>query len=236
MMEESSPNIPVFLVSTSPRRRKIIRSLDLDVRFAYPDGPETPRLPDESANDFVVRQAVNKSITTANNFAGNSILISADTIVSLDNVLMGKPSDIYAASEMLRKLSGQTHSVFTGIAVVETESRRIFTHYEETKILMRDFSQSEIAEYISTGEPMDKAGGYGIQDRQFQPAQKVSGCFLNVVGLPICKVILLLERLNIRSRLRSNDQLSKQCSDCSLNSDSQQALRWIQTKPTLTSQ
>lgn len=207
---------PVVLASRSPRRRELVRALDLDVRFMDPPGDETARVPGETARCFVVRQSVRKAIEAADGFTDDTVVIGADTTVSLDERLMGKPANEDEASEMLRALRGREHTVFTGVTVVEATSVRKMSGSKATTVHMRAYSDEEIAAYVASGEPMDKAGAYAVQDRSFQPAAEIVGCYLNVVGLPICEVVRLLSDVGVQTRLRSSWKMHPECRDCPL--------------------
>ena len=117
------------------------------------------------------------------------IIITADTIVVLDNQIIGKPKNKKDAERILKKLSGRTHKVYTGFSVFNSVNGKIITEYEKTFVKFRELNKKEIVDYISTGSPMDKAGAYGIQD-DFGAVfvEKINGCYYNVVGLPLTKV------------------------------------------------
>ena len=212
---------PVVLASRSPRRRELVRALDLDVRFMDPPGDETAQIPGEASSSFVVRQSVQKAVEAADGFADGAVVIGADTTVSLDGRLMGKPAGEDQATEMLRALRGREHTVFTGVTVVEAPSGRRRSVFRSTTVHMRAYSDEEIAAYVASGDPMDKAGAYAIQDRSFRPAAGVVGCYLNVVGLPLCEVLPLLADTGVPANIRTDWELPPECRECPIRSQSQ---------------
>ena len=127
------------------------------------------------------------------------IILGADTVVAYDGRILGKPKDRTDAVGMLTQLSGNTHSVYTGVAVIvkEKEAEQIFNFYEETKVTMYPMSEAEIEAYVDTGEPMDKAGAYGIQGKCAIYIEKIAGDYNNVVGLPIARIYQEMSQLGI---------------------------------------
>lgn len=182
----------IILASASPRRREILTDggilhtvLPADVDESVFEGLE-PRL-------MVQLLAAAKAAATATKCEG--IVLGADTVVVLSGKVMGKPCDAEEAFSMLSALSGKTHSVYTGVAVLRTADGKLKTHLEETKVTFRTLSADEIRAYIETGEPMDKAGAYGIQGRGGALVEKTEGDYLNVVGLPLTAVRRLLREM-----------------------------------------
>ena len=184
----------LILASASPRRREIlteggiahtVRPQDID-ETVY-DGIE-PRL-------MVQLLAASKAAKAAKN--ENEVLLGADTVVVLDGKVLGKPQDATEAEAMLSMLSGKTHSVYTGIAVLCSADGSMRTHCEETRVTFRTLSKEEIADYIATGEPMDKAGAYGIQGKGGALVSGTEGDFQNVVGLPLMAVRRLFKDMNL---------------------------------------
>ena len=132
--------------------------------------------------------------------ASERIVIAADTTVILDETVLGKPRDEEHAQALLLSLKGRWHKVVTGVAVArQLADRETELHAASctTPVLMRPYSEEEIAAYIATGDPMDKAGAYGIQHPAFQPTERIAGCYLNVVGLPLCTLNKLLEQFEV---------------------------------------
>ena len=116
----------------------------------------------------------------------DAIIIACDTIVAHKGQVLGKPSDAEEASEMLRRLRGQPHSVYTAVTLLEKDAGRNVTDIAETQVIMRAYTNAEMAAYVASGDPMDKAGAYAIQHRGFHPVTRIQGCFANVMGLPLC--------------------------------------------------
>ena len=181
----------LILASASPRRRELLTQagFTFEVRAAHLN--EDPR-PEEDPIAYVTRLAREKAQAVFD-AGGNAeaVVLGADTTVTLDNNMLGKPEDAADAARMLRLLSGRTHRVITGVAVVTT--RRVEVAAEVTGVSFLTLSDEEIAAYVATGEPMDKAGAYGIQGRAARWIPRVEGCYFNVVGLPLALVTTMLE-------------------------------------------
>lgn len=127
--------------------------------------------------------------------AGDEIVVAADTLVVVDHTILAKPSDDQEAREMLERLRGRAHHVLTGVVV---RSHRLdWAGVADTRVSMRSYSKEEVEAYIGRGEPFDKAGGYAIQDETFRPVERLDGCYLNVVGLPVCAVAAGLNALGV---------------------------------------
>lgn len=142
---------------------------------------------------MVTELALLKASDVARSFRGDTYVIAADTVVVLDGKVFGKPHDISDAKAMLTKLSGNTHSVYTGYCVVCCKDGNAVAKYERTDVTFRTLSEDEIDAYIKTREPMDKAGAYGIQEKGSMFVEKISGDYFNVVGLPVCALAKLLK-------------------------------------------
>jgi MAF protein len=143
----------------------------------------------------------------------DEIILAADTLVVVDRDVLGKPPDAGAARTLLRRLSGRPHQVLTGV-VLRTASTRQWGAVVSTDVEMRPYTESDIEAYIARGEPFDKAGGYAIQDGQFRPVERVTGCYLNVVGLPVCAAAAGLAALGVR--LEMPDRGSSPTPPCEL--------------------
>jgi septum formation protein len=156
---------------------------------------ESP-LPGESPEALVRRLAQAKAVCAAAVTSG-PLVVAADTEVVLEGRILGKPSDRAHAAQMLTSLRGREHRVITAIAVLERSTGRTLTDICETRIMMRRYEEAEIRAYVETDAPLDKAGGYGIQDQDFNPVemQHVHECYANVMGLPLCHLTRLLRRL-----------------------------------------
>lgn len=176
-------NKTIILASNSPRRRELLTQIGLDFTSDPADVDERI-LAGEKAELYAQRVALDKARTTAAR-AGNGIVIAADTIVVLDDRVLGKPSDAADAERMLTLLSGRMHVVITGLAVLDAATGKGQTRVAGTKVWFRDLSNDVIRRYVKTGEPLDKAGAYGIQEKGALLIEKIEGCYFNVVGLPL---------------------------------------------------
>jgi septum formation protein len=173
----------VILASKSPRRRALLEQIGLSFSLDPADVDERI-LPGETPEVYVVRVALDKARVVAGR-AKMGIVIAADTIVVIGAAILGKPADAADARRMLSMLSGREHEVVTGLAVMDAASRRSFVRTSVTKICFRKLSEREISAYVATGEPFDKAGAYGIQERGALLVERIEGCYSNVVGLPL---------------------------------------------------
>ena len=187
------PELPLVLASGSPRRRRILQDLDLEFVIDIP-GTEENIDPGETPEDHVVRLAGLKAAEVARRYTEGTVL-GGDTIVIVDGALLGKPSDPHDAARMLRTISGRWHEVLTGLAVVRCSDGATVRGFERTRVLVRELTGREIEDYVAGGEPLDKAGSYGIQKCGAALVSRVEGCFYNVVGLPIVRLSLLLKEL-----------------------------------------
>lgn len=187
-------NEEILLASASPRRRQLIEYLGLPVVAVSVDADETVP-PTLAPEDAVVAIAARKAQGAASlPEAAGRIIVAADTVVVLDGEIFGKPRDEEHAREMLRRLSGRAHTVFTGVCVCSPDGRSV-TFCERTEVFFFPLSEQKISDYIATGEPMDKAGAYGIQGKGALLVDKIDGNYYNVVGLPVARLALVLEAL-----------------------------------------
>ncbi|MBV8207854.1 MAG: septum formation inhibitor Maf [Acidobacteria bacterium] len=179
----------LILASASPRRAELLRNAGFEFRVAPAHVPEYP-LPGEEPARYVERLARSKAQAVAALFPHNTVL-AADTTVVLDRQLLEKPRDAADAARMLRLLSGRTHQVITGVCVIAGAPERL--EHEITRVRMDTISESDIENYIATGEPMDKAGAYAIQGIASRWISYIEGCYFNVVGLPVGRVYRMLK-------------------------------------------
>ncbi|HEV2487593.1 MAG TPA: Maf family protein [Terracidiphilus sp.] len=193
----------LVLASASPRRRELLAQAGFSFQVHPAHIPEEP-LDGEDPIAYVTRlarekaEAVFRELAAAKNPRGEQSLdgqslavLGADTTVTLDNHILGKPEDAADAARMLRMLSGRTHRVITGVALVTAEGAEVAA--EATAVRFLALSDEEIAAYVATGEPMDKAGAYAIQGWAARWIPRIEGCYFNVVGLPLALVSTLLE-------------------------------------------
>ena len=180
----------LILASASPRRKELLEKLDLTFTVCPADVDES-RLPDEDAAMYPLRTAVKKAMAIAEG-RENALVIAADTVVVVDNDILGKPKDEEEARGMLRRLAGREHIVITGIGIVDTVSGRTLSGTEHTIVYFHPLSTEEIDAYVASKESMDKAGAYGIQGKGSLLVRTIAGDYFNVMGLPLSKLYRLL--------------------------------------------
>ena len=187
----------IYLASTSPRRRDLLRRLGLRFQVLTPVASEEPEAVGLKAGGSPARYAVAcakaKALSVAER-TGAGLVIGVDTVVVCGKQMLGKPRSKSEARKMLKLLSGRAHSVISGVAVVRMPERRVVAATETTVVEFRKLGAEEIEEYIAGPEPYDKAGAYGIQEQAGIFVSRVSGCLLNVVGLPMPLLLRLLEK------------------------------------------
>ena len=203
----------LVLASSSPRRRELIAALDLPVEVRSSGLDEGPPYDGERPDEHVVRLSREKAREVARS-TGDAAVLAADTSVVVDGAVLGKPADEQEATRMLKLLRGRDHEVITGVTILHGESGRAVSSSRSTRVTLRGYSDREIEEYVLSGEPMDKAGAYAVQDPDFRPASRLEGCYLNAMGLPLCDVLTILHTLGIPARVRTDWRLPEQCVDC----------------------
>jgi len=185
----------IILASASPRRVELLNKLGL--RFMQKVSSVSE---DEAENlppiRLVEKLALDKAKDVARRIDGG-VVIGADTAVVFEDRILGKPADFCEAVEMLKMLSGNTHEVISGIALVDAETGKYLVEHELTEVSFRDLTVEEIENYVRTGEPMDKAGAYGIQGIGAILVRGIRGCYNNVVGLPLTKLVEMLGRFGV---------------------------------------
>lgn len=175
----------IILASASPRRKEILELADLKFDVMPSDAQEITTK--TAPNEVVMELASLKAKDIYKKSEKQSMIVGADTVVAYQGQILGKPTDKADAKRMLTMLSGQTHEVYTGVCVIEDE--KIKTFYEETKVTFYEISDEQIDRYIKTGEPMDKAGSYGIQGKAAVFIKGIEGDYYNVVGFPIARFL-----------------------------------------------
>jgi len=180
----------IILASKSPRRQYLLRKAGLDITVT-PSRIDEQRLETESARAYVRRLATSKAEDVARRFP-QAWVIGADTIVSIHGAIMGKPEGREDAREMLQRLSGETHQVYTGYCICNHSNHRLVNDVVVTEVTFKELSAAEIEWYIHTSEPFDKAGAYAIQGLGTFLVRRIHGSYTNVVGLPVCEVIEIL--------------------------------------------
>jgi len=190
MIHSSIPHssIPLILASASPRRRELLAQAGYTFEVAPAHIDETRRA-NEDPTAYVARLALEKARAIHTQHP-DAIVLGADTTVVLNGEVLNKPADLAEAEKMLRALSGQTHQVHTGIAVVTNKTQR--THVETTNVIFRAITEVELATYLATGDSLDKAGAYGIQGYAARWIPRIEGDYFNVMGLPIAATDKLL--------------------------------------------
>jgi septum formation protein len=182
-----------ILGSSSPRRAELLRKAGINFEVVVPKN-----INEEQVSADPVSHVLELSRKKAENVAKkvrDSIILGADTIVVLDGEILGKPKDSDEAFKMLKKLSGMEHKVYTGISLVDKDKGRVLSGYQLTKVKFNQLKDKEIKDYIDTGEPLDKAGAYGIQGMGNFLVEKIEGDLDNVIGLPLRKLEELLIKI-----------------------------------------
>jgi len=182
--------VPLVLASASPRRAELLRDAGFQFIVHPPDVDES-LISDETPQAYVVRLAATK-LESARRSHRDAIVIAADTAVVVDGVVLGKPDDDRQAAEMLRRLSGRTHEVLTGVAVEGPAGRT--AGIASTVVHFTHLTEEDLAWYVASGEPRDKAGGYGIQGLASRFVDRIEGSYTNVVGLPVALTVRLIAR------------------------------------------
>ncbi|MGE5597932.1 MAG: Maf family protein [Bacteroidota bacterium] len=187
----------LILASTSPRRAALLRKLGIPFRVEPSDYSEQAgNRPGDPAR-LVEELAAGKAKEVSARL-GRGLVLGADTVVALSGAVLEKPSDPEDARRMLAALSGRWHEVHTGLALIRADIMEVRTAHERTRVKFRTLLPGEIDAYVRTGEPMDKAGAYGIQGLGAALVERVDGCYTNVVGLPLACLISLLREGGIR--------------------------------------
>ncbi|WP_419812148.1 Maf family protein [Bacterioplanoides sp.] len=186
-----------YLASASPRRRELLTQIGVQFKLAPVDIDETPQ-PGEDAKRYVERLALEKAQTAlaSLNDPEEAVVLGSDTSVIIDNQIRTKPHSAADAKRMLQQLSGNRHQVFTAVAVISQQQQKVIS--VATDVVFRTLSETEIDAYIATGEPMDKAGSYGIQGKGAILVDHIHGSYSNVVGLPLTETAALLTEFSIK--------------------------------------
>lgn len=184
----------IVLASQSPRRQDLLGQMGLEFTTRSPQIDEDA-FQGRDARDLVQTLSREKARWVAAQLPGDPIVIGADTVVVRDGTILGKPKDPADARAMLASLSGRTHQVYTGVTVCQGD--KVVTQAEETQVTFRPLTQQEIACYVATGEPMDKAGAYGIQGLGGLLVAGIQGDYHNVVGLPVCRLGQILRDFGV---------------------------------------
>ncbi|CUH97442.1 hypothetical protein P22_3572 [Propionispora sp. 2/2-37] len=186
----------VVLASSSPRRKEILQQIGCSFTVVASQVEEDNRL-EVAPCQLVILHAKSKALAARDKVDSDTVIIGADTVVVFAGQVFGKPSGVQEAKQMLMALSGRQHEVITGVAVVKCSTGEMWTDYSVTQVKFSVLSESEIDCYIASGEPMDKAGAYGIQGRGSLLVESINGCYFNVVGLPVSKLYGILKKAGV---------------------------------------
>ena len=186
----------LILASSSPRRQKLLQRLNLPFNIILPNVNESALAKDRSPEKYCISLAEMKASNISQHYP-NSMIIGADTIVVLDDQILGKPDNRIQAEAMLKTLSGKTHHVYTGVCLKWAEIKMHHLFAEISMVTFRELDERDIQYYIATCPPYDKAGSYGIQDWSTIFVERISGCYDNVVGFPLSRFYQELKKLGI---------------------------------------
>lgn len=188
----------LILASGSPRRRELLHQLELEFQVITSDVEEHVD-PTLTPDQVVQALALQKAKAVSHDQEAGTVTVGADTVVVLDGEILGKPKDQADAHAMLTRLSGRSHEVYTGIAIVMkgSEGTKTWTRARRTEVWMRELSDAKRTWYIETGEPMDKAGSYGIQGYGATLVDRIEGCYFNVVGFPLALFDEMMEEIGL---------------------------------------
>ncbi len=189
-------NPRLVLASNSPRRRELLALGGWKFESRSPEVDESQH-PGEEAGAYVLRLAENKARACIATARQETVIIAADTTVADGKTLLGKPGSPAEAVEMLQALRGRTHQVYSGIAVLRTTGGNLGRDLCVTQVPMRTYDDHEIAAYVVSGDPLDKAGAYAIQHQGFHPVESMAGCYASVMGLPLCHLTRTLRSFGI---------------------------------------
>ncbi|MBU3108245.1 Maf-like protein [Clostridium gasigenes] len=174
-----------ILASASERRQELLHRIVNDFDIIISNFDEDSVRVGKNIEEYVIEIAEGKAIDVIKNINEDAVVIAADTIVTLDNKILGKPKDENHAFEMLKLLSGKTHRVYSAVVVINTKNKKVEKKCLYTEVKFSEITDEEIKQYIETREPLDKAGSYGIQGYGGIFVEKINGCYYNVVGLPL---------------------------------------------------
>ena len=186
--------IKIILASTSPRRKLLLSHIVKDFEILSPDSEES--IVDKNFSyELIESVAIKKGDSVRKKLKNNAIIISADTVVILDNIVLGKPKDFDEAFKMLNSLNGKTHKVVTSVYVINTDTNKKIIKSETSKVTFNNVTQEEIIKYINEYKPYDKAGSYSIQELGDNFVKEIKGDFDNIVGLPVNTLQKILEEI-----------------------------------------
>ena len=207
----------IILASSSPRRRELIEFLGTPVDFVVPEYTEEPTYESENPASYAVRMSESKVLVSSEDQESGTIIIGSDTVVCIDNVILGKPRNDDHAEYMLRLLRNKEHDIHTALSVLWKNKHQLTSTNVITGVRMRDYSDMDIARYIASGDPTDKAGGYAIQNKEFPLVENLEGCYTSAIGLPLCYLTETLTKIGVQLpdiRRKYYMSLFNECTDC----------------------
>ena len=187
----------IILASASVRRAELLKKITSNFKIRVSDFKESDIPFSGNCGDYVMNLARGKAMDICSSVKKPAAIIGCDTIVYFKGKVLGKPKDSNEAFQMISDLSDNMHEVYTGIAVINTETQKISTEYVCTEVKFSKLSDVEINKYIETGEPLDKAGAYGIQGAASLFVEEIKGCYYSVVGLPVNKLYSMLREMGV---------------------------------------
>lgn len=185
----------IILASSSPRRKELLQQIGCKFICRPSECKELTSVDEQNPQKLVAQNAILKATASIDPSSPQEIILGSDTVVALDNIIYGKPKNNEDAYTMLKNLSGKTHQVYTGIALIK--NHEIFSDVCVTDVTMKELSDKEIHQYIATKEPLDKAGSYAIQGLASIFIEKINGCYFNVVGLPLNSLYTLCQKAGV---------------------------------------
>jgi len=188
---------PLLLASASPRRKALLEALGADV-IVRPSGVAEDECGSAEPEKLAEALAERKAMAFRGGQKSGRLILGADTVVAYRHHILGKPEDQKDARRMIRLLSGQWHQVYTGLCLFDPVRRSKLTGHEMTRVKFRKLSLQEIERYVATGEPMDKAGAYGIQGHGSLLVERIDGCYFNVMGLPLVKLDSMIKCMGLK--------------------------------------
>lgn len=219
VLQSTNMSAPVLLLaSNSPRRRQLLALGGWEFKV-YPANIDENHLSEESPTQYVLRLATTKARAVAGQAQAGWLVVAADTIVvnhtSSGPIILEKPANQTDAFRMLAQLRGRSHQVFTGLAIFDPAKDILITDCCVTEVPMRLYTDAEISAYIASGDPMDKAGAYGIQNPAFHPVDHLEGCYASVMGFPLCHLQRTLRKLGVAPTVNLPDacqaEINYQC-------------------------
>ncbi len=207
----------IVLASSSPRRRELIKLLGTPVDCVVPEYREEPPYESENPASYAVRMSESKVLVSSEDQERGTIIIGSDTVVSIDDVFLGKPRTAGQAEYILRILRNEEHDIHTALSVLWKDKHQLTSTNVITSVRMRDYSDMDIDRYIASGDPMDKAGGYAIQNKEFHLVANLEGCYTSAIGLPLCYLTKTLTKIGVQlpdMQRKCYMSLFNECTDC----------------------